>query len=106
MRWLARLSELRMALLITLVLCAAYVPLSRTAPVRELQWRLLDMRFALRAPAPVSDEIALVLIDEASLRAVGRWPWSRAVLARLITNLERRATSSSMCRWVTWEARR
>ncbi len=35
----------------------------------------------------VSDQVAVVAIDEASLSAIGRWPWSREVHAQLIARL-------------------
>lgn len=48
-------------------------------------WRLRS----LPAP-PVSDRIALVLIDEAALAAHGRWPWPRDTLAALVEALGER----------------
>ena len=72
---------MRVALLATAALCLGYGPAARTPAVQQLEAQLLDVRFRLRAPAPPSDEIVLVLIDERSIREIGRWPWSRAVLA-------------------------
>jgi adenylate cyclase len=63
------------------VLCLGYVPAARTPAVQQVEAQLLDARFRLRPPAPPSDDIVLVLIDERSIREIGRWPWSRAVLA-------------------------
>jgi adenylate cyclase len=63
------------------VLCLGYVPAARTPAVQQVEAQLLDVRFRLRPPAPRSDDIVLVLIDEQSIREIGRWPWSRAVLA-------------------------
>ena len=37
-------------------------------------------------PAPT--DIVIVAIDEASLRQIGRWPWSRTVHADLVSNLK------------------
>jgi adenylate cyclase len=80
-RWARRLSPFRVALLATLGACLAYAPLSRMAAVQQVEAQLLDLRFRLRPSAPPSDDIVLVLIDERSIRAIGRWPWSRAVMA-------------------------
>jgi adenylate cyclase len=57
------------------------VPARDTSAVQQVEAQLLDLRFRLRPPAPPSDDIVLVLIDDASIREVGRWPWSRAVIA-------------------------
>lgn len=61
--------------------------LSLVPVVREFQVRLIDTFFRL-APLPKQrSPVMLVLIDEESLRAYGRWPWSRALLAKLVSNL-------------------
>jgi adenylate cyclase len=86
-RWTTRLSPFRVALLATLFLCLAYVPLSRTAAVQQIEAQLLDVRFRLRPQAPPSDDVVLVLIDDESIREIGRWPWSRAVMADAIARL-------------------
>jgi CHASE2 domain-containing sensor protein len=44
---------------------------------------LYDLVVELRAP-PASDRILLVTIDDASLAALGQWPWPRTVHARAI----------------------
>ena len=53
-------------------------------------WRidqpLYDVGLALWERPPSTD-IVIVAIDEPSLEAVGRWPWRRAVLARLLDHL-------------------
>lgn len=35
----------------------------------------------------LSDEIVIVAIDDASLQAIGRWPWSRSIHAQLLERL-------------------
>jgi signal transduction histidine kinase len=59
---------------------------SLTYPVEELSRRGGDLYFRLRAPEPASDQVALVLIDDASLEQYGRWPWPRSLLAKLVRN--------------------
>ncbi len=55
--------------------------------IRESGLRLNDTYFRV-APAPRQpSQVVLVLVDEASLRQYGRWPWSRVLLGRLTTNL-------------------
>lgn len=48
--------------------------------------RIYDLSSGLAAP-PVDDRILLVEIDEASLREMGRWPWTRDVHARALRRL-------------------
>ncbi|MBI3513596.1 MAG: CHASE2 domain-containing protein [Proteobacteria bacterium] len=48
---------------------------------------LFDL-YQTTAPSPVmSDKVVVVEIDEASLAALGQWPWSRAVVAALTRRL-------------------
>ncbi|HET6521706.1 MAG TPA: adenylate/guanylate cyclase domain-containing protein [Geminicoccaceae bacterium] len=77
-------SPFRIALLATLAMMLAYLAASQSAPLRRLEGQLLDVRFQLRPEPPVPAPIALVMIDDASIAALGRWPWSRARLAELL----------------------
>ncbi len=53
-----------------------------------LELKTYDMR--LRAlPSTPSRQVAIAAIDERSLAELGRWPWSRATLARLVDRLDR-----------------
>ena len=69
---------------------AAVVALLFLANVfQRLEWMSYDMRAAMfRASRAAHPDIALILVDEASLKAmnplVGRWPWPRSVFADLI----------------------
>ncbi len=58
--------------------------LSLAYPVQEMSRRLDDFYFRLRGNQTTSQQVALVLIDDASLSQYGRWPWPRALLARLV----------------------
>ncbi|HET9553896.1 MAG TPA: adenylate/guanylate cyclase domain-containing protein, partial [Anaeromyxobacteraceae bacterium] len=42
---------------------------------------------ALRGPRTPSGQVVVVAVDERSIEAEGRWPWSRATLARLVDAL-------------------
>ncbi|MDX2034357.1 MAG: CHASE2 domain-containing protein [Blastocatellia bacterium] len=53
-------------------------------------WLQLYVRDALmraRGTAPISDEIVIVAIDEASIARYGRFPWARSVMARALDRL-------------------
>jgi adenylate cyclase len=49
--------------------------------------KLYDLKFRFRGARPASPEVAIVAIDDDSLKAVGRWPWSREQFAQLVTRL-------------------
>ena len=43
----------------------------------------VDLRFRLRGQKPADSSIVLVVIDDASVQALGQWPWPRRVYAAL-----------------------
>jgi adenylate cyclase len=47
----------------------------------------LDYQFRLRGERSPGQEIVLVLVDERSLKEIGRWPWPRDTQARLIDQI-------------------
>jgi adenylate cyclase len=51
--------------------------------------RSIDFRLQARGRVPVGEEVAIVAIDEKSLKEIGRWPWSRTRVATLIAQLTR-----------------
>lgn len=53
----------------------------------RLEWVLYDARMAVTMPQGVDNRIVIVDIDERSLAELGRWPWSRDKLARLVDRL-------------------
>jgi adenylate cyclase len=53
----------------------------------RLELGLLDWRFRLRGPTPTTGRVVYVSIDEKSVDELGRWPWRRSVMARLIDRL-------------------
>lgn len=46
-----------------------------------------DLQMKLALPSEVDHSIALVVIDEGSLKELGYWPWRRAEHAKLLTHL-------------------
>jgi adenylate cyclase len=58
-------------------------------PVTEfIELKLYDLKFLYRGIKPPAPEIVLVAVDDDSVKQVGRWPWSREVMARLITRIK------------------
>lgn len=68
------------------LLLASAIGRSMELPARDVALRLLPSRPATHT--------VIIAIDEPSIAALGRWPWSRAVLAQLI---ERAADAGARC---------
>jgi adenylate cyclase len=60
---------------------------SQFAFIEQVDLRLRDARFRVRGAVAPGPEVAVVAVDNKSVKEVGRWPWSREVTARLIENL-------------------
>ncbi|MBF0254937.1 MAG: adenylate/guanylate cyclase domain-containing protein [Gammaproteobacteria bacterium] len=85
--WLNKtLPHLLSAGLLLIMLLAAFALLE--AYYRPLDNRLRDLLMQAHSQEPVSGRIALVAIDEASLDALGQWPWERTKLAQILRNLD------------------
>ncbi len=76
--------QLALWLLLNVLLLSVVGVLSLSYPVEELSRRAGDMYFQLRENQGTSPDVALVLIDDASLERYGRWPWKRSLLARVV----------------------
>src|SRR5262249_24171248 len=56
-------------------------------PVRVFRLAGFDLLQSELPRARVGDPVVIVQIDEASLAALGQWPWPRVVLARLVSTI-------------------
>src|SRR5262249_2696680 len=59
------------------------------APVflKTVETKLYDLHFTLRGVRHPGDQIVIVAVDENSLATLGRWPWPRSMLARMVRTL-------------------
>ena len=65
----------------------AFAVFSRASDlIPSLERKAYDLGVAATARTP-SDRIAVIAIDDASLANIGRWPWSREVLAQMTEKL-------------------
>ena len=53
-----------------------------------LERKSIDLRFVLRGVSRPSGNVAVCMIEEESIRQLGRWPWSRRVIADLLLALK------------------
>jgi adenylate cyclase len=74
-----------LGLVLTLLIAAFYVAGFGLLDLLEL--KTYDMRLRALPGAP-ADRVTIAAIDEKSLSELGRWPWSRETLARLVERLE------------------
>ena len=90
--WLARLQALfqdNIFLIVAGVTLGVIILLLLRLPVTEfIELKLYDLKFLYRGARPPAPEIALVAVDDDSVKKVGRWPWSREVMARLIGRIK------------------
>src|SRR5665213_2253122 len=89
-RWFARrFGYARLACLLLLICCAG-LRLAELPPIERLRVRTLDtfQRIAPRVKLAASP-VAIVDIDEPSLTRIGQWPWSRTLIADMVTDLTR-----------------
>ncbi|MEW6262111.1 MAG: serine/threonine-protein kinase [Thermodesulfobacteriota bacterium] len=61
--------------------------------LESLELTTYDLRMRLRAGGPgIKTDIAVVDIDDDSITKLGRWPWPRSLLARMIEKLKEKGT--------------
>ena len=77
--------RLSAAFLVIVLIAFAYA-LSSTGAVQRIDLMLYDY-FLNWQKHQASDEIVIVAIDDASLRKLGRWPWSRRLHGKLLDRL-------------------
>jgi adenylate cyclase len=63
------------------------IPGGKLSFVTQLDNIIYDARLKLTMPGGVDERIVILDIDEKSLGEIGRWPWSRNVLADLVNKL-------------------
>lgn len=61
---------------------------SRLDFLNSIDLKLKDVRFRLRGEIKPDQRVKIVAIDPKSIDELGRWPWDRKVIARLINNLK------------------
>ncbi len=83
---LKKLTPAFISVAVTLLVCWGYFLDPRFLHVLEL--KSYDLRLQARGELPVSGKVAVVAVDEQSLEKIGRWPWSRAVMADLVRRID------------------
>ncbi len=89
MNHIFKLTPIRLAIIVTVGMFAFYHLFAEKIELLEfLELKVLDLRFKARNVRPVSDDVVIVAIDDASIFHFGGWPWPRSVHADLIEALK------------------
>ncbi|MEK6679124.1 MAG: adenylate/guanylate cyclase domain-containing protein [Nitrospirota bacterium] len=81
--------------IITLISTAVFFSLQFFDPsiIREkVEGRTYDLRLHLKSlfkQPPSAEDIVIIKVDEKSIKEIGRWPWKRDVMARLVNNISK-----------------
>ncbi len=77
-------------LLVILLFCVAYyfMPESGNRFISSLDSEVFSAMFRFRGKEKTTGKVVIVDIDEASLKELGQWPWSRNILAVLVDQIE------------------
>ncbi|MGZ5818541.1 MAG: CHASE2 domain-containing protein [Burkholderiaceae bacterium] len=78
-----------LCLLLTLLACTQVFREKPIALIDRIELYLYDTRMNM-LPAKLDERIVIVDIDEKSLSELGRWPWSRDVIATMVDKLSDR----------------
>ena len=73
--------DLVIGLVLMLLFLGAYF--IRWSPVEFLEYKFYDLGISLREDVTTSP-VVVVAIDDTSINALGRWPWPRSLVARMI----------------------
>ncbi|GMQ99784.1 MAG: hypothetical protein BMS9Abin18_0609 [Zetaproteobacteria bacterium] len=76
-------SDWFVGLLVMLLFIAAFLAWN---PLKGLENKAYDMGVSMAAQ-PAGDNIVIVAIDDDSIDRMGRWPWPRAIMAKMIEKL-------------------
>ncbi|MGN6750254.1 MAG: CHASE2 domain-containing protein [Xanthobacteraceae bacterium] len=84
-----RAQQVGLARAVCILLLFALVPLrlADPRPLQELRARTFDFFQVLRPRPQEIRPVVIVDIDEASLKAIGQWPWPRTTIGDLVTQI-------------------
>lgn len=81
------IGQFTLSVLLILMLTLHLTGIMHLGFVEILDNAMYDMKVRVTATQTIDDRVVIVDIDDKSLQAEGRWPWSREKMARMQTNL-------------------
>jgi len=82
-----QITPLKITIFVVLIALALFLFDFQFLQLVEL--KTLDLRIASRGELKPGTETVIAVIDEKSLSELGRWPWPRTTIARLVTQLKK-----------------
>jgi adenylate cyclase len=82
-----KLAQAALSALFVVLIALHVAGLVHIAPMQRAEAWLYDVWLKRTAPSAPDDRVAILDIDEASLKSVGRWPWSRDTMTALVEQL-------------------
>lgn len=75
---------LGMPLVILMACIALTLTITKPNSLEQFEMKSLDFRFQARGPIPADPRVVIIAVDDNALAEVGRWPWSRDVIAQVV----------------------
>ena len=75
---------------LALLACVHASGLWEFTPLTRLDRALYDLRLRMTMPGTLDERVVIIDIDERSLASLGQWPWERARIGQLVSELTRR----------------
>jgi adenylate cyclase len=88
-RWFARKIGYARLFCVGLLIALAAFRIADPAVLEEIRVRTFDSFQVLDPRVKTARPVVIVDIDDKSLEKIGQWPWSRTLIADLVTNLTR-----------------
>ncbi|HEY6419642.1 MAG TPA: adenylate/guanylate cyclase domain-containing protein [Candidatus Binataceae bacterium] len=76
-----------MAIGVVMVLAMFIINLVYPGALATFELKADDLRIALLAPPPPTDQVVIARIDDKSIQQLGQWPWPRATMGQLVNAL-------------------
>jgi len=86
-RWKKLLSVSPIKISLFVIFLALTLFLMDVKFLRFMELKALDLRILSRGAVPSCGKVVIAVIDEKSLSELGRWPWPRSTVARLVDSL-------------------
>lgn len=86
----SKIKARRVTWLLVTILTLGVICLTLLKPlfIEFIELKLYDLKFRFRGPRPAGENLAIVAIDDDSLKSMGRWPWSREVITDFLKRLK------------------